>query len=261
MENDPQTALSLRSGPELLEELSARKFLRERELPSRRRYVQKVSSHQMDEDFIFSCSSDSPRLFSQALTSIAWRRPESQTCSVRVSEGGILFTTEDVKTLQAGIFFKTPVFQSFTLAQSSPYDFRLNLTALVNCLMVFAETATLLDISGGNGSDLRIAIHDMGSLTECTIRTLHATPDQANQPTLADLCSSKVNICEFSISSVVLREVFRFPDERKNKSVSVEMTIDRPNNCFVVKTEGIYGALRSRIDFNRGAATEDHQID
>jgi cell cycle checkpoint protein len=206
----------------------------------------------MSDDFIFSCSSDSPRLFSQALNAIAWRQPESQACSIRVSEAGMMFVTEDVKVLQANILFKASIFQSFTLRSSEPYEFRVNLTSLVHCLSVFAETASLLDISGGSESDLRVRICDMGSVTECSIRTLHSTPDQLNQRTLTDAFSARdsVEICYFDISSLVLREVFRFPNERKNKSVSIEMMIDRPNNRFVVKAEGAYGAVRSVIDFD-----------
>jgi cell cycle checkpoint protein len=75
--------------------------------------------------------------------------------------------------------------------------------------------------------------------------------EQLNQPTLSDAFTAKdsAEICAFDISSVVLREVFRFPNDRKNKSVSLEMTIDPIERRFIVKAEGAYGACRSVISF------------
>jgi hypothetical protein len=43
----------------------------------------------MGDEFLFACSTDSPKFFAQALSATAWRDPESQSCSVSLSSHGI----------------------------------------------------------------------------------------------------------------------------------------------------------------------------
>jgi cell cycle checkpoint protein len=204
-------------------------------------------------DLIFSCATDCPKFFAQALTAIAWRGSESQPCNVVVSKHGILFLTEDTSVLQGSVFLKATLFRSFATVRPDHYEFRVNLTALVNCLNLFAETATSIELSADVGSDLRVQIVDVGSTTDCTIRTLHSTNEIVAQPTLSDAFAStdSTEVVSFEISSVVVREMFRFPNERKNKAVSIEMTIDPNSRAFEVKAEGAYGLVRSMIPFSQ----------
>jgi cell cycle checkpoint protein len=205
-----------------------------------------------DSDILFSCSTDSPKFFAQALNAIAWRSPENQSCSVSISAPGILFVCEDSAILQASVFLKATLFRSYDFPGQEPYNFRVNLTSVVQALKLFAETATSLDLSVDSASDLRIKISDQGSVTDCTIRTLHCPPELVNQLALTDAFSSRdsLEIVSFVISSVVAREMFRFPNERKNKAVSIEMTIDPIARTFAVKAEGAYGLVRSVIAFS-----------
>jgi cell cycle checkpoint protein len=205
------------------------------------------------EPFLFACSTDCPKFFAQALAAVAWRGPESQPCSVRISNPGLLFLTEDTNVLQASVSLKATLFRSFAFTGTDPYDFRVNLTALVSCLSLFAETATSIELAVDIGSDLRIRIADSGSTTECSIRTLHAEAELLNQPILSEAFMSKdcSEVASFIISSVVLREMFRFPNERKNKAVSIAMVIDPASRSFEVKAEGAYGVARSIIPFTQ----------
>jgi cell cycle checkpoint protein len=208
-------------------------------------------------DVIFSCSIDFPKFFAQVLKVIDWRGPESQPCSVSVSSKGLLFLTEDTSVLEATVLLKATLFQSFTYVGPDDYDFRVNLTALVNCLNLFAETATSIEISVDQASDLRVQIFEVGSSTDCSIRTLHSRHDNLEQRNLSDAFTGSPVIITFVISSVVVREMFRFPNERKNKAVSIEMAIDPTARNFEVKAEGAYGVVRSAIAFTQ---PDFHQV-
>jgi hypothetical protein len=198
----------------------------------------------MSDDFLFSCSADCPRFFSQALVAIAWRQPENQSCSVDISRNGLLFLTEDASVLQASVLLRSTLFRAYAFLRTDPYDIRVNLTSLVNCLNVFAETATSMDISCEEGSDLRVRIHDMGSTTDCSIRTQICPPEQPNRATLSDAFSrDSTEIVSFVIGSAVVREMFRFPNERRNKSVGIDMTIDPDRRLFEVKADGTFGIV------------------
>ena len=90
---------------------------------------QKVNSLYMNE-FIFSCTSDSPKSIAKALISIDWKEPENQSCSVSVSKAGILFLTEDVSVLQANVLLASTMFRQYSLLTNTSYDFHINLTYL-----------------------------------------------------------------------------------------------------------------------------------
>lgn len=136
---------------------------------------------------------------------------------------------------------------------SDAYEFRLNLTALVNCLSLFGDTAGYLGIQVIRDSDLRFMIQEQGSKTECVIRTIHCPSDQVNQPNLSDAFTSRDSpeIASFWISSYVCRELFRFPNERKNKAAAISLTINVEARTFEVKAEGAYGAVKSVIPFSQ----------
>ena len=204
-------------------------------------------------ELIFACDTDSPKSFSVALSAIAWKQPESQSCCVSASTSGLLFLTEDASCLQASVFLKSSLFRNFKFMERDPYEFRLNLTALVNCLSVFGDTATYLGIQVLRDSDLRLMIQDQGSKTDCVIRTIHCPSEQMNQPNLSDAFSARDSpeIASFLISSYVCRELFRFPNERKNKSCAIAMTINVESRTFEVKAEGAFGAVKSVIPFSQ----------
>lgn len=206
----------------------------------------------MSEDIVFLCSLDSPKSFSLALTSIAWKEPESQSCYVRIDDNGLLFVTEDASCLQASVFLKASLFKSYTFLDADAYEFKLNLTSLVHCLSVFGDTALTLDVKIAKGSDLQLKIHDQGSTTECLIRTLHCA-EQSLQRSLSDAFSApdSLEVASFIISSYVCRELFRFPNERKNKAVDITMTINVESRTFEVKAEGAYGTVRSSISLTQ----------
>lgn len=202
-------------------------------------------------EFIFSCTSDSPKSISQALISIDWKEPENQSCSVSVSRAGILFLTEDVSVLQANVLLASSMFRQYSLIASTSYDFHINLTSLVYCLNLLTETASSIEFRVSD-AEFNLLIHDRGSLTECNIRTLHYPPDES-QSNLSDAFSSKdiPEVAQFQIASANAREMFRFPNEQKNKSVGLSMSIDPDERIFEVKAEGAYGAVRSVMSFSQ----------
>lgn len=205
------------------------------------------------EDLVFMCSLDAPKSFSLALISIAWKEPESQSCYVRIDDNGLLFVTEDASCLQASVFLKASLFKSYTFIETEAYEFKLNLTSLVHCLSVFGDTALTLDVKIERGSDLQLKIHDQGSITECLIRTLHCSSEHSLQRSLSDAFSAPdaCEVASFIISSYVCRELFRFPNERKNKANDISMTINVENRTFEVKAEGAYGIVRSSISLTQ----------
>ena len=206
-----------------------------------------------EEELVFSCDSDAPKAFAIALSAIAWKQPESQSCCVNISQSGLLFLTEDTSCLQASVFLRSTLFRNYKFMISEPYEFRLNLTALVNCLNVFGDTATYLGIQVVMDSDLKLTIQEPGSRTDCVIRTVHCSSGQMNQPNLSDAFTARDSpeIASFLISSFVCRELFRFPNERKNKSVAIALSINVENRSFGVKAEGTFGAVRSVIPFSQ----------
>jgi len=203
-------------------------------------------------ELVFSCSSDAAKAFSVALSAIAWRAPASQSCCVSVREEGILFLTEDVSCLQASVLLKRQFFKSYSIIDLVRYEFRVNLTSLVHCLNVFGDTATSVDMSVLNDAELRLKIYDQGSTTECVIRTMHYPPEQRGDMTLADVFTAeRGDMCAFMVSSYVCRELFRFPNERKNKAAEIVLTINVENRSFEVKAEGAYGVVRSVVPQNQ----------
>lgn len=200
-------------------------------------------------EYTFSCETDSPKPVIQALLAIKWKNSDPQPCSVSVSSTGILFLTEDVSVLQANVYLKNPLFSRFYFNKNESEDsfvFRVNLTSLVDSLNVFAETASHLKIyiMKDATSDLRISIEDGTSITECTLRTLHCSPDQTELSkayTLTDLRDA----AQFIVGSFIVREMFRFPNDSKNKSVGVAMTIDPIQKRFEVRAEGAFGVETS----------------
>ncbi|KAH0793621.1 cell cycle checkpoint protein RAD1 [Histomonas meleagridis] len=203
-------------------------------------------------EFVFSCTSDSPKAIAQSLIAIAWKQPENQSCSVNVSRNGILFLTEDVGVLQANVLLGASMFRQYALLTENAYDFHINLTSLAYCLSVFTETASTIEFKVAD-SELIIQIHDRGSLTECSIRTIHYPADQSNQPNLSDAFSSldSPEVAQFQIASANAREMFRFPNEQKNKSVGISMSIDPDEKTFGVRAEGAYGAVESIMLFSQ----------
>ena len=181
-------------------------------------------------EYIFSCETDSPKLVFHALFAIKWKSSDPQPCSASVSSTGILFLTEDISVLQASVYLKSSLFPRFYFDKDTEFgdtfEFRINLTSLVDCLKVFAETAKHLRIyiMKDATTDLRIRIEDVSSITECTLRTLHCSPDQTElskaytYPNLRDAA-------QFTIGSPIVREMFRYPNDSKNKSVGIAMIL------------------------------------
>jgi cell cycle checkpoint protein len=77
--------------------------------------------------------------------------------------------------------------------------------------------------------------------------------DGPGQPSLTDAFAShdSVEVASFVIISDVVREMFRFPNQAKNKSVSVRMSIDVTARTFEVRAEGSYGVAKSVIPFSQ----------
>lgn len=201
-------------------------------------------------EYIFSCETDSPKPVFHALFAIKWKSSDPQPCSASVSSKGILFLTEDISVLQANVFLKNSLFPRFYYNENNDsgesFEFRVNLTSLVDCLKVFAETASHLKICimKDAATDLKISIEDGNSITDCTLRTLHCSPDQSDIDKAYTLTNA-ADAAQFSIGSKIAREMFRYPNDSKNKSIGIAMTIDPIEKTFEVRAEGAFGAETS----------------
>ena len=207
-------------------------------------------------EYIFSCETESPKNICQSLISIAWKKSEPQSCSISVSNTGILFRTEDQGVLQASVYLRETLFSRFYYCDDVGinFHFRVNLTSLVDCLRVFADSASHLQIhiTKDEETHLRLSIEDGNSITECTLRTLHTTNDQnrSNKITDALSLSESADAAQFKIGSAIVKEMFRFPNDLKNKAVGIQMTIDPIKETFEVRAEGAFGAETSIMNFS-----------
>lgn len=137
--------------------------------------------------------------------------------------------------------------------RNTSYEFRINLTSLVYCLNIFVESATNVEIRAREETDLEVNIYDLGSITDCTIRTLHyPNTGHANQ-SLSDVFSNRdyPEVASFQTQSVIFREMFRFPNEQHYNSVSMSVTIDPEKRTFEVKADGSYGTTRSVMSLDK----------
>lgn len=200
-------------------------------------------------EYIFSCETDNPKPVFHALFAIKWKSSDPQPCSASVSAQGILFFTEDVSVLQASVYLKNDLFPRYYYNkenESESFEFRINLTSLVDCLKVFEESASHLKIyiMKDTSTDLRIYIEDSGSSTECTLKTLHCSPDQSELSKAYTYPNLK-DAAQFLIGSPIATEMFRYPNDSKNKSVGIAMTINPEEKTFEVRAEGAFGAETS----------------
>lgn len=203
----------------------------------------------MCDDAVFVCSCNSPRDLTTALSAIAWKAPESQMCDVSVSEDGILFQTEDPGCLQASLLLKRKFLLLYERRFPGTYVFRLDLTALVKCLCMFMDTATDVVIRVIPDSEVRLAISDPESTTECAIRMPYVSAREETQ--YQRLVSDDESIGSLMVSSCACREFFRFPNERKNKAVHLEVILDSTSRTFEVRAEGVYGTVCSAVPLNQ----------
>ena len=95
-------------------------------------------------------------------------------------------------------------------------------------------------------SELRINITDTNaiSISDCTIRTLHSYPEQNNFPKDISLIQ---DAAQFTIFSNIVREMFRYPNDTKNKSVGIGITVDPVEKLFEVRASGIFGNAITRM--------------
>lgn len=202
-------------------------------------------------DLIFSCSTDNPKFLAQALQAIAWKEEEDQLCSASVSNDGILILTEDTSTIQASVLLRSGLFQNYALVREENFEFRMNLTKFINCIKLFAETATELEIRSRSDAEIQIEITDGTSTTNCILRTLYYPAAQVNSMTLSKAFSApdSVEVASFMIRSSIVKEMFILPEASMKNTVPVKMVIDAVARLFEVQMEGPFGTVRSTMDF------------
>ena len=207
------------------------------------------------DDFIFSCSADIPLFVAQSLSAIAWKRPDDQISTVSITKDGILVLTEDTKTMQATVFLKRNMFRTYVFLQDDAYDFRINLTPLVDALNIdFIKTANRIEIRVNKNTDLQVEIIDISSVTECTFRTLNYSTAQINGSNLLSFEFSSPDspeVASFSMDSPYALSLLNVPKETHLNSCSLTMEIDPKDKVFIVKAEGAYGVVRSKLDFKQ----------
>ena len=206
-------------------------------------------------DFIFSCSADIPQFVAQSLSAIAWKRPDDQISTVSITKDGILILTEDTKTMQATVFLKRNMFRTYLFLQDDAYDFRINLTPLVDALNIdFIKTATRIEIRVNKNTDLQVDIIDNSSVTECTFRTLNYSTAQINGTNLLSFEFSSPDspeVATFSMDSLHAFSLLNVPKETHFNSCSIVMEINPIDKLFIIKAEGAYGVARSTMDFKQ----------
>lgn len=131
---------------------------------------------------------------------------ELATCFI--SSNGLKITVEQAKCVQANAFVQASLFQQFSFLPSAPDVFRLNLTALIECLSIFGgggspELHTALKMCyAGHGHPLTLLLEEAGVLTDCSIQT-----HEADETLDFDFCSTNV-VNKLIMSAECLREAF-----------------------------------------------------
>ena len=183
---------------------------------------------------IFACATDRPKHFVQALTAISLGG-DSQTASFRVSDDGFVFATKEKQTFLGMVTIPSTQFKSFIyVPQEEEQNFSLNLSKLINCMRIFANSAKELEFKAKSDSEIEIIITDTDSITTSIIRCLISDPIDTAE---ADFDP----VFDISIHSDALRELFRFPTDPKNSSYSVTLVANQTTKKFSVAAEGAYG--------------------
>ena len=86
----------------------------------------------------------------------------AQVCTCFLSSQGLKVTVEQAKSVQANAFIQASLFQQFVFRQESSLAFKINLSALIECLNIFGgsggpESHTALKMCyAGYGSPLTL---------------------------------------------------------------------------------------------------------
>ena len=152
-----------------------------------------------------------------------------------VSDSGFVFATKEKQSFLGIVTIPSTIFSSFAfIPKEEIQKFSLNLSKLVNCMRIFADSAMEMEFKAKTDAEIEIIITDTDSVTTCTIRCLVCEEIDTSR-------SEFDPVFDILIHSDALRELFRFPSDQKNSAYSVALYGNQILKKFRVSAEGPYG--------------------
>lgn len=195
------------------------------------------------QSFILSCSSTSPSLIAHAFNSIFWKSGTEQFTTMTISEAGICASTDDSVT-QASVLLRSNLFNSFAYMKDEPTEIKIALAGLVSCLRLYCESADRIEILINLLNDIEICVFNGSSETKSILHSRQIANLDGGDAFNDDNDSVAAS---FRMDSSVAREFFVFPNEPRNMSLTLAITIDPIKRQLHLLAEGPYGNCVSKM--------------
>ena len=211
------------------------------------------SSSQVEVRMAFWCKIDNVRVVTTVLSTIHSKgtkrggENEQQIASVCINKNGMKFTVEEARSFQANALLTSELFQEYHFADESvggtgsvggnggQFNFRINFSVMMECLMMFSQTTTYTAMQmgyGGYGQPMIMMMEEGNERTQCTIRTM-----EYEEVTPINFRGTEV-VNEVIVEAEMMKEAFGELDW-SSTTVKIMMSPDAP--YFQLSTEGAPG--------------------